>query len=169
MHRIMEHPTPNPPESAVAGHETRDPAPSPVLIFVLSLVVTLVVVHLLAWWAMGWLKNAGESANRATFPPNPIAAVMPTTPPDPRLEPEPSHDVLPQADLTEVRAREQSLIGDHAWSWVNSSHQFARIPIQQAMDLAVERGLPDSLPATQPSTGPYMPPASALHGPGGIP
>jgi hypothetical protein len=164
----MEHPTPNPPETA-AGHETHDPAPSPVLIFVVSLVVTLVVVHLLAWWALGWLRNDGESTNRMTFPPNSIAGAMPTTPPDPRLEPEPSHDVLPLADLIEVRAREQSLIGDHAWGWVDSSHHFARIPIEQAMNLAVERGLPDSLPATQPSMGPYMPPASTLHGPGGIP
>ncbi len=50
--------------------------------------------------------------------------------------------MLPHVDLAEVQAREQALIGEHAWGWVDSSHQFARIPVQQAMNLAVKQGLP---------------------------
>jgi hypothetical protein len=77
--------------------------------------------------------------------------------------------VLPEADLAEVQAHEQLLIGDRAWGWSDSTHQFARIPIQEAMNLAVQHGLPNVLPATQPGSQPTGAPASALHGPGGIP
>ncbi|MGA2441197.1 MAG: hypothetical protein ABSH08_09565 [Tepidisphaeraceae bacterium] len=165
----MEHPNPNPPESAPMGHELRDAAPLPILIFAVSLVVTLVLVHLVARGALNLLQSNQDAADRIAFPTHPLSGVMPTVPPEPRLEPEPSHDVLPRVDLVEVQARERALIGQHAWGWVDSSHQFVRIPIEQAMKLAVEHGLPNVLPATRPSTQPFMPPASALHGPGGVP
>jgi hypothetical protein len=165
----MEHPVPNPPESEAARHEVRDVAPCPILIFVVSLLVTLVVVHYAGWVALRWLEDRQLAQNRIAFPANPFLQAMGQVPPDPRLEPEPSRDVLPHADLVAVRAREQAMIGDNAWGWVDSAHQFARIPIQQAMNLAVEHGLPDVLPATQPAEGPFAPPASALHGPGGVP
>ena len=42
-----------------------------------------------------------------------------------------------------------------AWAWVDPSHQFARIPIQQAIDLAVEHGL-----AGRPSRNTAIAPSS---------
>jgi hypothetical protein len=165
----MEHPNPNPPESASADHETSDAAPRPILIFVVALIATLVIVHYAGWGVLHYLERNQDTDNRITFPIHPLSAAMPSVPPDPRLQPEPSHDVFPPADLAEVKAREQSLIGPKAWGWVDSSHKFARIPIEQAINMAVEHGLPTTLPATQPSTQPFMPPASALHGPGGVP
>jgi hypothetical protein len=165
----MERPVPNPPELISARHETRDAAPRPILFFMGSLILTLVAIHLIGWKALRWLQHRQDAANRITFPANPIADAMPTAPPDPRLQPEPSHDVLPEADLAEVQAHEQLLIGDRAWGWSDSTHQFARIPIQEAMNLAVQHGLPNVLPATQPGSQPTGAPASALHGPGGIP
>jgi len=164
----MEHPKLNHSETAV-GHELRDVRPRPVLIFAVSLLAALVAVQWLAWKSLLFLQRYEDSQNQINFPAHPLSAVMPTIPPDPRLEPEPSHDVLPLADLTEVKTREQALIGPNAWGWADSSHHFARIPVQQAIDLAVEHGLPDILPATQPSAPPFMPPASAFHGPGGVP
>jgi hypothetical protein len=165
----MEHPSPNPLESASAGHELTDVQPSPILIFAISLLVTLAAVYLLGWVALAALDRVENSDHARMFPTHPLLEVFHSMPPEPRLEPEPSHDVLPRVDLAEVRAQEEALIGPHAWGWVDPSHHFAHIPIQTAMDLAVEQGLPTLLPATQPSAGPPMPPASALHGPGGIP
>jgi hypothetical protein len=165
----MTHPAHNPPESGPPGHETGDPPPLPVVIFVAALIVTLVLVHLVGWGAYRWLQEDRELRNHANFPPSALAAEMPAVPPDPRLEPEPSRDVLPRVDLQEVQAKERAMIGQNNWGWLDSSHQFARVPLQQAMDMAVEHGLPEALPATQPSQGPFMPPASALHGPGGVP
>jgi hypothetical protein len=164
----MEHPKHNHPESTV-GHELRDTTPRPVFIFALSLLAALVVIHWVGWKSLVLLQRHEDAQNQIDFPANPLSEAMPAVPPDPRLEPEPSRDVLPRADLIEVKTREQALIGPSAWGWMDSSHQFARIPLQSAIDLAVQNGLPDVLPATQPSAPPSMPPASALHGPGGVP
>jgi hypothetical protein len=164
----MEQPKHKSSEAAV-GHELRDATPRPVFIFAVSLLAALAAVQWLGWKSLLFLQRHEDIKNQADFPTHPLAAVMPSIPPDPRLEPEPSHDVLPLADLTRVKAREQALIGPGAWGWNDSSHQFARIPVQQAIDLAVENGLPNVLPASQPSAAPFMPPASAARGPGGVP
>ncbi|HEY1921853.1 MAG TPA: hypothetical protein VGG44_03725 [Tepidisphaeraceae bacterium] len=165
----MESPSLNPSESASAGHELSDVQPRPILIFAASFLVTLGIVYLTGWAALTILDRVEDSEHIRAFPAHPLSEVIHATAPEPRLEPEPSNDVLPRVDLSKVRSRENSLIGPDAWGWVDASHHFARIPIQAAMDLAVRQGLPTVLPATQPSAGPYMPPASALHGPGGIP
>jgi hypothetical protein len=165
----MDHPTQNPSESTAPRHEMSDAAPWPVLIFIVSLVATLMLVHLAGWGALQFLQRGAETDNREVFPVHPLAGTMRSNPPGPLLEPEPSRDVLPRVDLLEVREREQSLIGEHAWGWADSSHQFARIPVDQAINLAVEHGLPEVLPATQPSARPSALPASTLHGPGGVP
>ena len=151
------------------GHELRDASPRPVFIFAISLLAVLVFVHWLAFKSLRFLESYEDAQYSAAYPANPLSRQMPGIPPDPRLEPEPSHDQLPIVDLHAVQSRQQSLIGPSAWGYVDSSHQFARIPIQQAIDLAVTRGLPDVLPATQPSAPPGEPPASAAHGPGGMP
>lgn len=165
----MTHPTHNPPESSSAKHETRDAGAGPLVLFAIALVVTLIIVHWVGWGAYRWLTGSTETENRQTFERHPLSEAMPAVPPDPRLEPEPSRDALPRADLLEVQTRERALLGDQTWGWVDSTHQFARIPLAQATNLAVERGLPLTLPATQPSAPPSMPPASSLHGPGGVP
>jgi hypothetical protein len=164
----MEHPKHNHSEAAI-GHETRDARPLPVFIFAIGLLATLVLVEWLAWNSLRFLQRYEDSHNRVYLPAHPLSALMPIVPPDPRLQPEPSHDVLPPADLARVRAEEQAKIGPSAWGWVDPSHQFARIPVQEAIDLAVKQGLPEVLPATQPSAPSSMPPASAPHGPGGVP
>jgi hypothetical protein len=165
----LKQPSPVPPESAAHGYEVRDAAPRPILIFAIGLIATLVLVHIIGWWAYVWLEQSHKTEMGSQFPFHPLSAQTNAPPPDPRLEPEPSHDVLPRVDLAEVRAHEQAMIGPDAWGWVDSNHQFARIPLRDAIELAVKNGLPNILPATQPSAGPFMPPASALHGPGGVP
>jgi hypothetical protein len=112
----MEHQKPNPSESALAArHEVRDASPSPIVVFAIALVVTLVVVHFIATGALRWIQHERDLDNQAAFPTRPITDDQANIPPDPRLEPEPSRDVLPYVDLVEVRQREQVMIGDHAW------------------------------------------------------
>ncbi len=57
----MEHPSPNPLESASAGHELTDVQPSPILIFAISLLVTLGIVYLLGWAALAMLDRVENS------------------------------------------------------------------------------------------------------------
>jgi hypothetical protein len=167
MSYIMEHPSQNRPESARAAHEMTDASARPIFIFGVVFLIALGLIYLLGWAAYIRLERAQSEELGLEYPTDPLPAR--SVPPEPRLEPEPSHDTLPRADLMDVKRREDFLIGEHAWAWADSSHRFARIPVQEAIDLAVERGLPTVLPATQPSNQPFMQPASALHGPGGVP
>jgi hypothetical protein len=140
-----------------------------IFVFAICLIVVAGVIHLAAWEVLKYSYRQANRENDAAYPPHPLAASVPTHPPDPTLEPEPRHDILPRADLEEVRARQRALIGPGALGWVDANHKFARIPLDQAIDRAVNNGLPSSLPATQPTTRPFMPPASAMHAPGGKP
>lgn len=164
----MEQNSPNPPESAPPKHELRDASPRALLIFAVCFIASLVLVHFVAQEVLNWLLRDQQAQNHTAFPTHPLFAAMQSPPPEPRLQPEPSHDVLPNNDLMRTDAREQSLIGPHSWAWVDPAHRFARIPLEQATNLAVDRGLPTILPTTQPAM-PFMPPASSLHGPGGVP
>ena len=149
-----------------AGHEVEDASARGLAIFAIIFFSSLVVVLLIGWGVLALVeheKNISEAANVA----HPLKELMPGTPPGAQLEPEPSHDVLPSQDLIAVRRREGALLSQ--WSWVDAGHHFARIPLEQATDIAVSQGLPLTLPATQPTTQPGLPPASAVHGPGGLP
>jgi hypothetical protein len=56
-------------------------------------------------------------------------------PPGPRLQ------VRPQIDLATFRARENAILTTYAW--VDKEHGIARIPVEEAMRLVAEQGLPD--------------------------
>ena len=55
-------------------------------------------------------------------------------PPEPRLEPN------PQQALEELRRREDSIL--HHYKWVDRPSGLVQIPIERAMELLAERGLP---------------------------
>jgi len=73
-----------------------------------------------------------------------VAANLARTPPEPRLEP------LPLAPGQRLRAEEDAILTTYAWA--DQKAGFARIPIDRALDILVQRGLPPSKP---------MPPAAA--------
>jgi hypothetical protein len=55
-------------------------------------------------------------------------------PPQPRLQ------VHPQEDLRQLRAQEDALL--QGYGWVDKGSGVARIPIEEAMKIVVQRGLP---------------------------
>ena len=73
-----------------------------------------------------------------------VAANLARTPPEPRLEP------LPLLPGQRLRAEEDAILTTYAW--VDKKAGVARIPIDRAVEILVERGLPPSKP---------MPPAAA--------
>jgi len=59
-------------------------------------------------------------------------------------------EVKPKLTLQSQHSREDTLLKSH--SWVGQEHRTVRIPIERAMQLLVERGLPGwPSPAAQPS------------------
>jgi hypothetical protein len=57
-----------------------------------------------------------------------------------RLPPEPRLEQSPPKDLAEIRMAEEHLIT--GYSWVDQPKGVVRIPIDRAMDLLIQRGLP---------------------------
>jgi hypothetical protein len=57
-----------------------------------------------------------------------------------RLPPEPRLQTNPRADLAELREREDRAL--NTYSWVDRNAGIVRIPIDRAMSLTLERGLP---------------------------
>jgi hypothetical protein len=55
-------------------------------------------------------------------------------PPAPRLQ------VVPEQDLASFRAQEDAILGSYAW--VEKDRDVVRIPVEEAMRIVAERGLP---------------------------
>jgi hypothetical protein len=106
------------------------------VVSVISCVVVLVLFNLLS-----------DRANRQD-PPNPPLArhEQGRTPPEPRLQ------VLPSKDIGELRAEEQAVLRGAAW--VDQKAGVAQIPIEEAMKIVAEKGLPRWPPVPSPSPGP---------------
>ncbi|MCG6920696.1 MAG: hypothetical protein LJF15_06400 [Acidobacteria bacterium] len=65
-------------------------------------------------------------------------------PPAPRLQ------TLPERDLAEFRAQEDAILGSYAW--VEKDRGVVRIPIDRAMRIVAERGLP-TFPTSEAEAG----------------
>ena len=121
---------------------------------VLSFAFWLAVALIAAGAAMFALLRALEKKERAQdrkISPM-IAASLARTPPEPRLEP------YPLAPRARLRAEEEEILT--TYGWVDKNRGIARIPIDRAMELLVQRGLPPAkpMPAAPPAPAPGAPP-----------
>ncbi|MEP7071670.1 MAG: hypothetical protein ABI839_04735 [Verrucomicrobiota bacterium] len=111
---------------AESGHERKDAD-------VLSVALVAALVLLLLTISFLLARGVFRFADRAEKPPR-LSAVRAHFP-SPRLQ---AH---PAADLAfSKRAREKEL---HSYGWVDRKAGVARIPIERAMELLLERGLPE--------------------------
>ena len=113
-------------------HEESDVNIVGVLGFGAALIVVAAVIHLLVYVLFGYF-NAREGVKvPAEYP---LAASQgPREPPEPRLQTD------PRQDMTDLRATEDELLG--SYGWVDRNAGVVRIPIDAAMRLTLERGLP---------------------------
>jgi len=97
--------------------------------------VGLVLLMLVGMFAMRmFYVQMAEHQVRTDPALSPLAAQLPDHPPDPRLQ------VMPAADLQQIRAEEQEKLT--SYGWVEPNAGVVRIPVERAMELVVERGLP---------------------------
>jgi hypothetical protein len=68
---------------------------------------------------------------------------------DPPLPPAPRLQVKPRADLAALRDAETRQL--NSYGWIDRSQGIVHIPVDRAMELLVQRGLPDWHPADPPS------------------
>jgi hypothetical protein len=112
------------------GREETDVRLRPFLIFGLSL-ATLAGLSLLAMWLLFDYLAARQTRLGVTPPPLFEAQQLP---PEPRLQ------VSPQHDLQAMLAAQKAIL--HSYGWVDRQAGIVRIPIERAMRLLTERGLP---------------------------
>jgi hypothetical protein len=104
--------------------ETRDANPRAIMWFALGLVGVLIVVSV----SLHYFQVAFQGS-AAALPEQPLSAFG--TPP---------LQTAAAADLAKFRAEEESKL--HAYAWINRRDGVIRLPIERAMELTVERGLP---------------------------
>src|SRR5207249_3333432 len=113
-------------------HETSDVNIRGILGFALGLAFAAVVIHFLVWLLFAYF--ASREARHAT-PEFPLAAEQQNRrPPEPRLQ------TNPRQDLLDLRVQEDDVL--NTYGWVDKNRGVVRLPIDEAMKLTVERGLP---------------------------
>jgi hypothetical protein len=115
-----------------AMHETRDISTRVVLWFAVSLVVGAVAVGLVTLLIFNVFGRFNEQAYPREYPLAHVGAPQP--PPPPRLQ------TKPREDLKELRAAEEAVL--HSYGWIDPAGGVVHIPIERAMELTLQQGLP---------------------------
>jgi hypothetical protein len=111
-------------------HETKDLNVRGVVRFAAALLVIGALLHAGVAALFGVYKRSTERADRPAHP----LARTPAVPPSPRLE------VAPRAALEALHREEETLL--HSYGWVDRAQGRVRIPIERALELIEQRGLP---------------------------
>jgi hypothetical protein len=120
------------PRNPGVAFEPRDADVRALLYIGIGILVAAVVIHLAVLWLYGLF--AARESRRGLRPSTAVPAGRLKEPPEPRLQVEPSRD------LEELqRAQGEKLRG---YDWADQKSGTVRIPIERAMDLLVQRGLP---------------------------
>ena len=122
---------PHNPSAATPGYETRDADASGVLKFLLVLGVALVIVSIVCY---GLFRYYSSHAQNQAATESPFADQR-QLPLGPQLQ------VNPREDWLKFREEQQKSL-EAPLAWENQSAGTVRVPIQEAMDLLVKKGLP---------------------------
>ena len=113
-------------------HETSDVNVRGIFGFAIGLLVTTLFFSFLVWVLFQYFQV--REATRVA-PEYPLAATQETrVPPEPRLQTD------PRGDLQDLHRQEERLL--NSYGWVDKNAGAVRIPIDAAMKLTVQRGLP---------------------------
>ncbi len=126
------------PDNSDVRFEHSDVDASSLLKYLFWLVVTTAVV-VVVLWRLYFVFVAQEAARQPPPPVMKIDAEAMSVPP-------PNLQNMPTLDLEAFRAREDFVL--HSYGWVDKEAGVVRIPIDEAMRLLTERGLP---PAVDPA------------------
>lgn len=116
-------------------HETSDVAVRPILLSASAFVVMTVVVFILLWFLFRLFDRNVERSQVA-----PVSLVKPEkgfVPPAPRLQ---SFKTAPVLEMQRLREHERLMLSTYGIA--DPKTGAVRIPIEQAMQLALQRGLP---------------------------
>ncbi len=114
-------------------HEESDVNIRAILGFAAGLIVVAIVIHVAIWGLFRFFD--ARATHQAEQPEYPLAAKQ-----EQRLPPEPRLQTNPRQDLADLRAAEDVTLS--TYGWVDRNAGVVRIPIDEAMKLTLQRGLP---------------------------
>lgn len=124
-------------------HEIRDLSTRVVVVSAVSLVVAAIVIHVAVWLLFLFYGQRQEAAYPRQYP---MAEVgNPPEPPAPRLQ------TQPREELKNMRAEEERFL--NSYGWADKGTGALHIPIDRAMRLLLEQGLPARATQGQPADG----------------
>src|SRR5437868_11616365 len=129
------------PHAQEVGHERRDISVTAVTWFGVGLIVSTIAIYV----AIAGLYRHFARQTSSPEPASRIALKAPMVVPAPQLQ------VNPAMDFERFRAAEETQL--NSYGWIDKKAGVIRIPIERAMDLIAERGLPTRSPGTQNSSG----------------
>ena len=135
-----------------AEFEREDLGAKPVILFLVGLTVGCLLVALALKGMYSYL-DAKEARHQPA--PNPLVQqttkdMRAVTPGDITKFPQPRLETNEQREITSFRMQEEQTL--HSYGWVDQSTGVVRIPIDRAMELLAQRGLP-----TRPQAGTVPP------------
>ena len=116
------------PIEAPVGHEQSDVSIRPLVMFGVGLFLSVGLALLAMHWLGGYFATHQP---KPAVEPSPLADTR-QIPPPPRLQ------VSPPQDLRTMRAAEDAVL--NSYGWVDRDAGVVRIPIDRALELAVEHG-----------------------------
>ncbi len=119
----------NAPNATGGKHELRDVEIRPIVVFLVVLGLLIVASFVSMAWFFSYL-DAQEAAR--DVPVSPLAEEQ--LPPEPRLQ------STPRDELDEVLGQDEKRLNEY--EWIDRDAGVVRIPIDRAMELIAERGLP---------------------------
>jgi hypothetical protein len=129
--------------------ERRDANTGRVVSFAVWLAIVVALVFGIMWVLLRELTQRERSAQRA-IPPI-VAASLERTPPEPRLE------AAPLAPRRRLNEEENAILA--TYGWVDRASGIVRLPIDRALELTAERGVPGGKPMAA-GTAPAATPAA---------
>jgi hypothetical protein len=126
---------------AAAGHETTDANLGGVERLIVGMAVFLALVFLLMWFLYTQFRSREASRD---VQPSPVTARQ-----GDRLPPMPRLQVNPYDDLRAFRQAEQAEL--ETFKWIDKQAGIAQIPVERAIEILGERGLP--VPPPPPAAG----------------
>ena len=118
--------------------EPRDVKVSIVMKFLLYMGIAIGVVYLIC---LGVYRTMSEQRAASDTPPPAVRMGQPAPmPPEPRLQGVPGHETDAQQDLRDERAADNRELAETRW--VDEKAGIAQIPVEDAMKIIAEKGLP---------------------------
>jgi len=122
--------TPHGIDSTSRHHEASDVHLQLILLCGIALIMLTTVVLLVAYWLF---NDFAARRAKLQVPPSPLAETR-------QRSPEPHLQVAPAQDLQQMRAAEEAVLSSYGWG--DQTAGFVRMPIDRALELILERGLP---------------------------